>query len=286
MKIKIQFLIILISIFFSFGVCSKEVQKSCDELLANDQYEDALKTKKDEYKSVLCHGKTNLRLSNFEEALKDFKLADKLAKSDTDRIMADLLFGMTLKEAKNIDQALLHFKNSYTSLKLFKPFKRLYLIQIGETLLLLSNYEEAANTFLEAYGLASNTDERAINLDRVAFSYASVKNFSKAIEYQIKANLAFEKAGLLSEYAESGINLALYYLESNDLTSAERILLKFEKFTRENEGMYYLSKVLFVESKYYKKKSNMDLYKAKLDEANKIADEIGAEDLKILFKDI
>ena len=95
--------------------------------------------------------------------------------------------------------------------------------------------------------------------------------------------MAFDRTGLFGEYVESGINLALYYSESNDQASAERTLLKFEKFSRENGGMYYLAKVLFTQSNYYKKKSNMDLSKSKLDEANKIANDIGAEDLKTLF---
>ena len=152
--------------------------------------------------------------------------------------------------------------------------------------MLLAKYEEAANSFIEAFGLAANDDERATNLDRVAYAYASMKNFTKAIEFELKANLAFERTGLLGEYADSGINLALYYLEMNDLTSAERTLSKFERLARENGGMYYLAKVLYAQSKYYKKKSNNELSKSKLDEANKIANDIGAEDLKTLFKTI
>jgi hypothetical protein len=48
--------------------------------------------------------------------------------------------------------------------------------------------------------------------------------------------------------------------------------------------MYYLAKVLFAESKYYKKKSNLTLSQSKLDEAIKIVNDIGAEDLKALSK--
>ena len=57
--------------------------------------------------------------------------------------MADLLMGMTLKEAKRLDDALSHLKNSYSHLKANKPFKRLYLVEIAETLLKgeLSNKE-------------------------------------------------------------------------------------------------------------------------------------------------
>jgi tetratricopeptide (TPR) repeat protein len=200
--------------------------------------------------------------------------------------MADLLLGITLKESNKLDEALLHLKSSISRTQTSKTFKRLYLIEIGETLLLLAKYEEAANTFIEAFGLAANDDERATNLDRVAYAYASMKNFTKAIEFELKANLAFERTGLLGEYADSGINLALYYLEVNDLTSAERTLSKFERLARENGGMYYLAKVLYAQSKYYKKKSNNELSKSKLDEANKIANDIGAEDLKTLFKTI
>jgi tetratricopeptide (TPR) repeat protein len=284
MKLKTQFLLILLSVFFSTNTLSKEPVKSCDELLSDNQNEEALKTKKGEFKSAFCHGQANLRLNHFDEALNDFKLAGKLSKSDTDHLMADLLEGITLKEAKRFDDALLHLKNSFSKIKANKSFKRLYLVEIGETSLLLSRYDEAANAFLEAYTLAANDDERAANLDRVAFAYASLKNFTKAIEYELKANLAFERTGLLGEYAESGINLALYYLEANDLDATERTLLKFERLARENGGMYYLAKVLYAESKYYKKKSNMSLSKSKFDEAIKIANDIGAEDLKTLFK--
>ncbi|MGI9130721.1 MAG: hypothetical protein ACR2IC_03420 [Candidatus Methylopumilus sp.] len=286
MKFKIQFLLMLFNVALSNNIFSKEINKTCDELLSNNQYEEALKTKKGEYKSAFCHGQANLKLHHYDDAFNDFKLADKLAKNDIDHSMADLLEGITLKEANKLDKALLHLKNAISRTQTNKSFKRLYLVEIGETLLLLTKYEEAANIFAEAYGLAANDDERASNLDRVAYAYASMKNFTKAIEFELRANLAFERTGLLGEYADSGINLALYYLEVNDLTSAERTLLKFERLARENGGMYYLAKALYAESKYYKKKSNNELSKSKLDEANKIANEIGAEDLMALFKTI
>jgi len=286
MKLKIKFSLIILSIFFSNNILSKEISKSCDELLRDNKYEEALKTKKAEYKAAFCHGQAHLKLHHYDDALNNFKLANKLAKNNIDHAMADLFEGITLKEASKFDEALLYFKNSISRADVNKTFKRLNLVEIGEILLLLTKHEEAANTFLEAYGLAANDDERAFDLDRVAFAYASMRNFTKAIEYELKANLAFERTGLLGEYADSGINLALYYIEVNDLIPAERTLLKFEKLARENGGMYYLAKVLYAESKYYKKKSNGELSKSKLDEANKIANDIGAEDLKALFQAI
>ena len=286
MKFKIQFLLILFSVSFSNNIFSKEINKSCDDLLNDNKFEEALKTKKNEYKSAFCHGQVNLKLHHYDDAFNDFKLADKLAKNDIDHSMANLLEGITLKEANKLDEALLHLKNSIARTQPNKTFRRLYLIEIGEILLLLAKYEDAANSFLDAYGLAANDDERAFNLDRIAFAYASMGNFTKAIEFELKANLAFERTGLLSEYADSGINLALYYLEVNDLIPAERTLLKFEKLARENGGMYYLAKALYAQSKYYKRKSNLELSKSKFDEANKIANDIGAEDLKALFKAI
>ena len=286
MKFKIQFLLILFSVSFSNNIFSKEINKSCDDLLNDNKFEEALKTKKNEYKSAFCHGQVNLKLHHYDDAFNDFKLADKLAKNDIDHSMANLLEGITLKEANKLDEALLHLKNSIERTQPNKTFRRLYLIEIGEILLLLAKYEDAANSFLDAYGLAANDDERAFNLDRIAFAYASMGNFTKAIEFELKANLAFERTGLLSEYADSGINLALYYLEVNDLIPAERTLLKFEKLARENGGMYYLAKALYAQSKYYKRKSNLELSKSKFDEANKIANDIGAEDLKALFNAI
>lgn len=286
MKSKIQFLLILFGVCFSNYIYSKETNKSCDELLNNNQFEEALKTKKSEYKSAFCHGQANLKLHHYDDAFNDFKLADKLAKNDIDHAMADLLEGITLKEANKLDEALSHLKTTVSRPQISKTFKRLYLVEIGEIFLLLTKYEDAANTFNEAYSFAANDDERAANLDRIAFAYASMKNFTKAIEFELKANLAFERTGLLSEYADSGINLAAYYLEAGDLASTEKTLLKFERLARENGGMYYLAKALYVQSKFYKKKSNSELSKSKLDEANKIANDIGAEDLKALFKNI
>ena len=286
MKSKIQFLLILFGVCFSNYIYSKETNKSCDELLNNNQFEEALKTKKSEYKSAFCHGQANLKLHHYDDAFNDFKLADKFAKNDIDHAMADLLEGITLKEANKLDEALSHLKTAVSRPQISKTFKRLYLVEIGEIFLLLTKYEDAANTFNEAYSFAANDDERAANLDRIAFAYASMKNFTKAIEFELKANLAFERTGLLSEYADSGINLAAYYLEAGDLASTEKTLLKFERLARENGGMYYLAKSLYLQSKFYKMKSNGELSKFKLDEANKIANDIGAEDLKALFKNI
>jgi len=294
MKYKLQKTLILsITLLFSNTILSKENSKSCDDLLSDGQYQEAinqannvLKTKKNDYKAAFCLGQANLRLNHYDEAFTDFKLADQLAKNEVDHAMANLLEAITLREAKRPDDALQIIKSKLPGIEANKTFKRLFLIEIGEAYLLTNKSDDAAAAFLEAYSLAANDDERANNLNRAAYAYSLSKNYTKAIEFELKANLAFERTGLLGEYADSGINLALYYLEVNDLTSAERTLLKFERLARENGGMYYLAKALYAESKYYKKKSNNELSKSKLDEANKIANDIGAEDLKTLFKTI
>lgn len=144
MKFKTQFLLIIFSILFSNNIFSKEINRSCDELLSDNKYEEALKTKKAEYKTAFCHGQANLKLHHYGEAFNDFKLANKLARNDTDHFMADLLEGVSLKKANKLDEALLHFKNSIARTQPNKTFRRLYLIEIGEILLLLAKYEDAA----------------------------------------------------------------------------------------------------------------------------------------------
>jgi hypothetical protein len=91
MKFKTQFLLIIFSIFFSNNIFSKEINRSCDELLSDNKYEEALKTKKAEYKTAFCHGQANLKLHHYDEAFNDFKLANKLAKNDTDHFIYDLI---------------------------------------------------------------------------------------------------------------------------------------------------------------------------------------------------
>lgn len=46
MKFTTQFLLMLLSLFISTNIYSKEAIKTCDELLSDNQYEQALKTKK------------------------------------------------------------------------------------------------------------------------------------------------------------------------------------------------------------------------------------------------
>ena len=103
MKLKIKFSLIILSIFFSNNIISKEINKSCDELLRENKYEEALKTKKAEYKAAFCHGQAYLKLHHYDEAFNDFKLANKLAKNDTDHFMADLLEGVSLKKANKLE---------------------------------------------------------------------------------------------------------------------------------------------------------------------------------------
>ncbi len=45
MKLKIEYLLILVNLLFSNHIFSKELTRSCDELLSDNNYEEALKTK-------------------------------------------------------------------------------------------------------------------------------------------------------------------------------------------------------------------------------------------------
>ena len=278
-------------LLFSNTILSNEYNTSCEQLLNQKQYEKALryannakKINKSNYKITFCRGQANLNLKNFDNAFLDFEESNKLAINETDRSISILLAATSLRAGNRPEEAISLSRSFIASIRNNFAFKRLFLNEIAESLLLLRKFDEAAATFLEAYNLASNINERAANLDRAAFTYASLKNFTKAIEFGLKANLAFEQTSSLEAYAESGISLGLYYLENNDLDSAERTFFKFDKLFRESGDMYYLAKVLYAESKYYKKISNVVLSNIKLNEANKIADDIEAEDLKILFK--
>ena len=111
MKFTTQFLLMLLSLFISTNIYSKEAIKTCDELLSDNQYEEALKTKKGEFKSTFCHGQVNLRLKNFDEAIKNFKLADPVHNSD--------LFLLAEKEIKRIE-------NENEDISRFKPLVKLY----------------------------------------------------------------------------------------------------------------------------------------------------------------
>ena len=280
-------LIIYSIVLFSNNISSKEViEQSCDEmkLEKKSQAQYKINYKNGDFKALICLGKIHLKNKKYNEAIDYFAFAEKRAQSNNDKIIANLLHGVVLRESNRPEEALEYLNIKMREVGEIKAYKRLFLNEMAENFFLLQRYDDAVNSILNAYDLAGNDDERAFNLDRAAASYASLKNFNKAIEYELKANLAYERLSLFNEYAESGINLASYYLESNDLPAAERTLSKFEKFTRDNGGMYYLAKVLYVGSLFYKRNLNTNLSRAKLDEANKIASEIGAEDLKVLFR--
>jgi tetratricopeptide (TPR) repeat protein len=275
-------------LLFYFNISAKE--DLCNILILKGEYHDAIKeaditlklTKKN-YKVLLCRGQANLKINDYKNAINDFELASKSSLNDLDFYMAKLFKSVALKNAKQYEEAIKLIYETISSNNINSSIKRLFLIQSGEVNLQLNKYDEALNDLMSALKLAANDSERAKNLDNLSHAYVLSKKMNAAIEFKLKANLTYEKVGLLDEYTETGISLASLYSQIGDFENAERTFLKFEVFARDNGGLYYLANILFLQSKFYAEKSNITLSKSKFDEANKIANDIGAKDLIELY---
>ena len=282
-------LLILFTLFFCDNLFPKDKSSICSSYLEAANYELAFKeanlilTKKNNnFDALYCRGQANFKLNHYEEAINDFSILKNKADHEDIRLMSTLMLVASMKNLERYDAAILEIESTLKTNK-NKTFGRLLYNNLGDIFFEMNQLDNSLDYYGKALKLASNDNERAENYSQIASVYNSKSEYLKAVDFEIKANLGYERLGLLDLYAQSSLNLATYHLRNNDLISAEKSILKFEKFSRENGGLYFLSRALFIESLIYKEMSKFDLSKSKLRQAREIATEIKADDLMLIY---
>jgi tetratricopeptide (TPR) repeat protein len=284
-------LAILFTLFLCNNLFAKDKSGICSSYLEAANYELAFKEadliltkQKNNLDALFCRGKASFKLNHYEDAINDFRILRNKAGNEDITLLSTLMLAASMKNLARYDAAILEIESSLKTIKNI-TFRRLLYNNLGDIFLEINQLDNSLDYYGKALKLASNDNERAENYSQIASVYNSRSEYLKAVDFEIKANLSYERLGLLDLYAQSSLNLSTYHLRNNDLISAEKSILKFEKFSRENGGLYYLSRALFIESLIYKEMSKLDLSKSKLMQAREIAAEIKADDLMAIYND-
>jgi tetratricopeptide (TPR) repeat protein len=290
-KLKILF-IVLVYLLFINNLLSKEDKNNCDTLLTEKNYINAMTEantllKKDplNVNALFCRGRSYYNLGKYQKSVIDFKLVNQKSKDNVQRSISMLMLISSLKKDNKLDDAIKEINIAINN-EDKKLFNRLLFNSLAEIYFERENYIESINAYKEGLKLSSNDNERAENYSYLARNFAKQGNYLNAIEFELKASLSFEKLSLLSDYADSNINLVIYHSKIGDFKAAENIALKLKNFIIENGSIYYQCKVLFTESYLFKMQGNLDLSRARELEAITLSDELGPNDLLTFFKSL
>lgn len=231
--------------------------------------------------ALTCLGRAYFAQEQFDQAVEAFNQAETVSESGYDKSFASLLAGHVYKNTDQLDKAVSAYQRSLD-----------HAITINHQALILNNHmnighvrtqqqddKKALVAYEAAYALAANDNERADTGAYVAASHHALQNHDKAVEYQVKAFLMFEKVGTLDQYAQALTNLTRYELAAGSLNDADRYAQKLIKFAQDNGGAYYEAKGQLLLAKVNVAKKDKPTAKTLLASAKKLADKVQDPDL-------
>lgn len=240
--------------------------------------------------AYICQGRAQFALEMPEEALASFALAEEKSTVIYHKAFAALLSGHLYKELNTLPKALKSYQRSlnYANEINQQALQLSNYMNIGRVYLAQNAYQDALSAFESAYAHAGNDNERGDAAANVAAAEFQLNNAERAIEYQVKAVLMFEKSGTLDQYAEGSVNLIQYQLTNNDFSNAATSAKRLLKVAKENGGVYYEAKanLLLAKAKtgLTETESVPTLLNEALNLANKSQDEALIKEIEVYVK--
>lgn len=223
----------------------------CNQLIKNEMPEKALDFSSQLLKKnsknrdvVLCKARAQLALDQFAEAVSTLTIVDQLSNSPSEHMMSLAMLGNAYKGAQQSAEAIASYEKSLAIAKsqMNKNFERIAYGLIGEAQTQNNQYDEAILSYQTALKLGLNDNERADSFEHIASIFNRQKKHNQAIEYQIKATLAYTHYGDLDAQANAGLELGLYYMDAGEYSPAEKALNKILKLAVDNGGAYWEAK--------------------------------------------
>jgi tetratricopeptide (TPR) repeat protein len=220
----------------------------CNQLIKNEMPEKALDFSSQLLKKnpknrdvVLCKARSQLALNQFAEAVITLTLVDQLSNSPSEHMMSLAMLGNAYKGAQQFAEALSSYEKSLGIAKSQKnkSFERIANGLIGEVQVLNKQYDEAILSYQTALKLGLNDNERADSFEHIASIYNIQKKYNQAIEYQVKATLAYARYGDLDVQANAGLELGFYYMNAAEYEQADKAINKILKLAVDNGGAYW-----------------------------------------------
>jgi len=279
-------LILVLNVLFINSLFAYNSKNKCEEFLADGKPSDAILAAKaldNKYDADFCVGKVLYLQKNYKGAIESFTKSEKIAELTADQLYSILYRGISERDKNEISNSTATFKRGLETAQLgnskYMQMEQKFLYQIGQNEIAASNYTIAIESLSKSLVIAGDDSERADSYNALSVAYFKDKQYSKSVEYCVKASNMYQKTGQLNEYADAVINLSTYHQADNHPERAISTLEELEKFAKINGGKYYEAKALMEQSLVYQKMGKESEAIARFNIGQRIATEIGAVDL-------
>ena len=220
----------------------------CNQLIKSGTPEKALDLSNQLFKKnpknrevVLCKARAQMALNRFADAVPTLTTADQLSNSPNDHMISLAMLGNAYKGNQQFKQAIASYQQGMDIAKAQKnkSFERITYGLVGEVQVLNKQFDDAITSYQEGFKLALNDNERAEAFENIASIYNQQQKHNQAIEYQLKATLAYTKYGDLDAQANAGLELGRIYVDAGEFEQAERSINKILKLAVDNGGAYW-----------------------------------------------
>lgn len=299
--VSISFLLLSLFSTISFADDAELNKKitDCNQLVKNGSPEKALdfsnqliKKNPKNRDAVLCKARAQMALNQFADAVPTLTTVDQLSSSPNDHMMALAMLGNAYKGNQQLNEAVASYQQSMDIAKAQKnkSFERITYGLVGEAQLLKKQYDEAITSYQSALKLALNDNERADAFEHMANIYNLQQKHNQAIEYQLKAALAYTHYGDLDAQANAGLELGRIYMDAGEYEQAEKSINKILKLAVDNGGAYWEVKSdLYLAQVKIRNHQNNEAQKL-LEAAQKLNKEVGdsalSEGIAAAFKQL
>ncbi len=286
--LTISFLIVFSNIAQADGNDVASNIKACKQAISEgdaskalDYAEQVLKQNKTNRDALLCKARAHDGLGQFNEAVTALQSAEKLSATPMDHMVALTLIGNAQKNAKLYPEALdaYHQSLSLAQAEKDKRFERINLNQIGDVLLESGQLDAGLESYLAGNKLSANDNERADNYGRIAAAYSSLARHDLAIENQIKAVLAEERAGDQDHQANAYLEMGRIYTAAAQYDKAEKAIDKTTSMAKEQGSPYWKAKSYYYLALAKAANGQSAAAKTLLTDAQNICEKIGEQEL-------
>ena len=256
--------------------CNQSVKNGTPEK-ALDSAGQLLKKNQKNREVVLCKARAQMALNQFADAVPTLTTVDQLSNTPNDHMMSLAMLGNAYKGNQQFNEAIASYQQSMDIAKAQKnkSFERITYNLVGEVQALNKQFDEAIASYQAGLKLALNDNERADAFERIASIYNQQQKHNKAIEYQLKATLAYTHYGDLDAQANAGLELGRIYMDAGELEQAEKSINKMLKLAVDNGGAYWEVKSDLYLAKVKMASHQSNDAKRLLESAQKLNKEVG-----------
>lgn len=222
------------------AICNQMVKEGSLEK-ALDYSNQLIKKNPKSRETVLCKARAQIALNQFSDAVPTLTIVNQLSNSPNDRMVSLAMLGNAYKGNHQYGEAIASYQQSMDIAKTEKnvSFERITHNLIGEVQVINNELDEAIESYQTSLKLALNDNERADAYERVASIFSQEQKHNQAIEYQLKAAIAYMHYGDLDAQANAGLELGRIYMEAGEFDQAEKAINKILKLSVDNGGAYW-----------------------------------------------